>query len=231
MVLTNKLLVADEPTRQVRPSVITLFFQQYFAQELAEGLEKMKKPGRIHRMIFKEQLRSTLQQGIYAAYAGFCTRSDPNGQIVFPREHQGDEITYVVTQRIKPVLVNDATVRYFVLAESAAAEYYKLTRQFDPQKKVYYWRVKKIATPTNRRIPVMGITIFAKPQHLIIQEGDFITEGGANFILPDIWVTKYNTASVNALVFLKNSKYFAPVNKEYRYADERYATLINPYSS
>jgi len=207
------------------PHIITVFIKPYYVFNSPDAHKKLKKPGAITRTLLKHSLRGP-QQGIYATYAGFVTHSDINGQISFPRKHEQEEITYVLTQKIKPVIIKGNTVNYFVATSADETAFFSLKRLSDAQKNLYYWRVKRIETPTNKRIPVFALQFFVKPHHLFIEEGDFVTENSPHLFLPPIYTTKALTAGANALLFLKVSKFFSPIKFAYNYTTERYATLI-----
>ena len=218
-------------TRPIEPHIITFFVQPYQEQAIRPR-EKVQiiteTPGKLNRTILKKQLQSTRNQGLYATYFGLVTHSDANGQITFPRKHFKNEVTFVITQRIKPVMLYGNTVHHFDMSTSMPADFYRLELKEDVSKKIFYWDTKKIDAPTNRHVPVSAIILFAKPEHVIIYQGKTVTDASENFVLPTVYVKPTITTGINALSFLKISKYFRPVKFVYNYTPERYATMIKP---
>ena len=226
-------LVASQviQTRPIEPHIITFFVQPY-QEPVVRPHEKVQiiseTPGKLNRTILKRQLQSTRNQGLYATYFGLVTHSDANGQITFPRKHFKNEVTFVVTQRIKPVMLYGNTVHHFDMSTSMPADYYNLEIKQDAAKKYFYWDAKKIAAPTNKQVPVSAIILFAKPEHVIIYPGKTATDATENFVLPTVYIKPTITTGINALSFLKISKYFRLVKFVYNYTPERYATMIKP---
>ena len=213
--------------RAASPHVISIFLEPlYNAPKRLHLHEKLKKPGIINRTIIKHYVTSTSSKGIFATYAGFVSYSDNNGQIFFPRKHEKDEITYVLTQKIKPIILQSNTVNFFVVAPNANVAYVKAERLFDQQRKIHYWHVANQSIPETRRIPIFSINIFVKPQHIVIPEGDFVADDSPHLILPPIFTTSDISREAHALLFLKVSKFFSPVKLSYKYTTERYAVLI-----
>lgn len=227
----NSMVNQIQQTRPISPHIITFFVEPYEEQPTKDQ-QKIQKvietPGKLNHTILKKRLLNTRNQGLYATYFGFVTHSDANGQVTFPRKHLKDEITFVVTQRIKPVMLKGNTVHHFDLGATIDAAYYQLVRKQDSSKKFFYWDAKKIDIPTNRRIPISAIVLFAKPDNVIMYEGATVTDNNQNLVLPPIYVKPTITTGINALAFLKISKYFRPIKFVYNYTPERYATMIKP---
>lgn len=220
-------------TRTVNPHRITVFvkpFQEVVADagyHLKRFDKKTKTPGKINRTILKQQLERIRAIGLCVVYNGFCTVSDMNGEITFPRATQQDEVEYVIAQRIRPVILKGATVHHFVVPPSADVAYYQLKRNENEEENYFYWETTKKPVPDHRRVEANMMVFFAKPEQLVIQEELVVTTGEQNLFLPDIFVK--NTVASHALLFLKVSKYFSPVKFVYQYTDDRYATIIKPY--
>lgn len=187
--------------------------------------EKIRKPGRLARSLYKQQLRNTLNQGLYATYAGMCTHSDHTGQITFPRKTQEADFYFVVTKKINPIFLKNRTIHHFIINKKADASLYHIERKHDAQQQSDYWKITPKKIPTNRRIPNNGIVLHANPQQIYIPKTALVSSNRQNLVLPTIYTTKYITPEINALTFLKINKYFAPVRFSYKKALSHYATM------
>lgn len=222
---------ADEFVRPTSPYQITVFLKPltHDVDEAAKVLGKVSMPGKLTRAMVKTQLRPIYHTGVFAAYGGFCTYSDYNGQISFPRQTTDEFVEYIITQKIKPVLLRGNTVHHFVIPESADAAYFKVERKKAEDQKYDYWHTEAQNLPANRRISPFALIFFAKPNQLMIQEQDIVALSGQNLLLPDIFVKDSITSGASALLFLKVCKYFSPVKFAYQHTKDRYVRLIKPY--
>ncbi len=221
MILGQQVIIAE-------PNIIAFFkYEKPFIDLEAELLkEKIEKPGKINRWGLKQLLTIPLSTlGIIGAYAGYCTVSNSIGQLTFPRKHAKDEITVVITQKIKPVIVRGQTVRNFIVTPGAPSQWYTFTRNPADQKiRTPYWTVKDLDVTENTRIPAEALIIFAKPEDIKIPTSPIATIGGTTLLLPTLDITKLYRVEPNALQFLKVSKYFSPVKQYRRYLADRFAT-------
>lgn len=216
------------PTEKPILSPSTISFFATFSPP-APSAEKaamiLSTPGKLAHSLVKEELRRPVT-GLWAAYGGMCAYSDYQGQITFPRRHIGEEITFVITQKIKPIILSGNTVTTFVVAESAPCAYFIVRRR--ATKDLFYWETERIDIPTSRAIPPFAIILFAKPQEIIMNNDLVITNGSPNLLLPPIEVSRATSLAVNTLLFFKVNQYFAPVVRAYRVTDNRFATLLIP---
>lgn len=190
-----------------------------------------KRPDSVTRAIFKAKFNpqlNTTNRGVFVTYAGMSDTLNFNGQVTFPRQHQKDSVTLIVTQTIKPVIIRGNNVKYFVRDEKYPIAYYQTTRLFDATNEIYYWETKKIQQPTDPKIPASAFVIIARPDEIYIPEGTTLAMGGPNLLLPLIYPTQNLALNKNedALFFLKINNYFAPVHFIYKTSTERYAQMI-----
>lgn len=221
----------SSPIRRESPHVITAFMEPiptFDEQHEAERAYKLiDQPGKITRTIFKEKLKgNNSNRGAYALYSGFVDTFNENGQIIFPRKQQKDEIKLIVTRKIRPVILRGNTVEHFVRIKDQPIEYYSMKRSFDKDNDLYYWTTKKQNTPESKIIPASALIIFVKPHQVKIYEGKTIAMGGQNLLLPKIYPTKNITTDLNGISFLKINKYFKPVTFKSRRAPDRIGQII-----
>lgn len=219
MMLSQQSIIAE-------PNIIAFFkYEKPHIDLEAEMLQvKIDKPGKIARWGLKQLLTIPLSTlGIIGAYAGYCTVTNSIGQLIFPRKHAKDEITVVITQKIKPVIVRGQTVRNFIVTPGAAAKWYTFTRESNEKVPSAFWRVKSIDAQESARIPAEALIIFANPEDILIPHSPIATISGTTLLLPTLNVTKQYRVEPNALQFLKVSKYFSTVKLSHRYLADRFA--------
>jgi hypothetical protein len=230
ILIISNLLSAQLPTDSLTPPLITFFVRP--EQDLQKKLDadqlmkKSEKLGALDRLILKAQLAPAVTHGMYFLYAGMVARSDSNGQVIFPRKHAQDTIDLVITRTIRPVFLRGNIIHHFVISEKGDAQRYKLTRsssQIPP-----LWHIEKEEISPSTRISPLALIVFAKPDHVVIPLVDTVTTAGPNLVLPYIYVSPTATNSLNALNFIKVSKYFMPVKASYRFMPDRYGTIVNP---
>ena len=211
------------------PHIITLFFKpalkQYCQGGACDLLEHMHIPGYLNRVILNQKLMAKIVSGIYVSHAGLVAHSDSNGQVAFPLIHPDDSFTIAITDSIKPILLFSNTVHHLETIENNPAVFYTFTRT-KVEKAPPVWVVKKIDPPAGHKIPDDALVIFSQPEHIIVAEGTFHADEGQNAILPSIYINDSTPLSVNALQFIKINKFFAPIQKAYSYARDRYADVI-----
>jgi len=178
--------------------------------------------------ILQAQINAYTQRGIIATYHGYTTFSDHNGEIRFPRKHTSDDMFYVVTRSIQPVMGQGETVQHFTITKPDEARMYYLERKQDEQQASTYWDVRELDVTQDRKVPASAMVIFSHPEHIIVPVGTFATIDDGNLILPDMYVTKDMPIGPNALAFLRVNKYFAPVTRAHTYTADRYATGLRP---
>ena len=210
----------------VSPSTLSLFLvldTQNSSREKAT--RTLTTPGKLVHALVKEELRRPIP-GLWATYAGMCTFSDYQGQISFPRRNIDEEVTLLVTQKIKPIIFSGATVHRFTVAEGAPYALYTMTRK--NSRDTFFWEIASGELPPNRALSPFTLTLFAKPEEINVPNDLIITNGSPNLLLPTIGVARGANLTLNTLLFFKVNQFFAPVARAYRYTDDRFATLLIP---
>jgi hypothetical protein len=224
------MLCATASLHSMAPNIMTLFVKHWYSEQDFDSqklIKKLKQPGKYPRMMFKHMIKKMAQPGLYASYAGFMTYSDADGQIVFPRKHTKNEIIYVITPKIRPVIIHGTAVEFFIIDENKPAEMYRLTRQKTDDNQ-YYWHTEEIKIPQNRRVPSSAIVIHAKPKNIKIPTKPYATIDGQNLLLPPIFTKNEGVNVQQTLAILKVNKFFQPVDKRFKYTAKTYATAIMP---
>jgi len=193
--------------------VITFFIRPYpYAQPVNEQraqIKKLRKPGKLAKYHLKKLSRQAPTAGIFCSYAGFMDLSNRIGQVTFPRKHEEPELSFVITNRISPMLMAGNTIHHWDIMPGSKATQYSVKRQEDEQTGLWYWNVKKTKIPKNRIIPVKSILIFAKPKNFFIPEGITPTTDSPNLVLPTIYSRKNINIMHNALFVLSFRQFFS----------------------
>lgn len=210
----------------VSPSTISLFLVLDTENASREkAAHTLSTPGRLVHTLVKEELRRPVP-GLWAAYGGMCTFSDYQGQISFPRRNIDEEITLLVTQKIKPIIFSGSTVHRFTVAEGAPYALYTMVRK--NVRDTFFWEIRHGELPPNRAISPFALILFAKPEEIHVPNDLIVTNGSPNLLLPTIGVARGANLTLNTLLFFKVNQFFAPVVHAYRYTDDRFATLLMP---
>ena len=193
-------------------------------QSREDFLSQFGQPGYIDHMELKNKLRRRSVDSIYATYMGWCTMTDVNGRITFPRRHDKNEIILVFTRTLIPVLIDDNLVHHFVSGEPVA--YYRLEIAERGHNKEKYWKITQLPTPSDYVVPLYALVIIAKPEQIVIDDRFAPIIRGADLILPTLYAKPTLTPAMNALHFLKVNRYFSPVEFALRFAPQRYAKMV-----
>lgn len=225
--------ICNTSTPPVRHT-ITTFVRQIEpitkASQHEELLSALEKPGRVNRLLIKDKLyNAAYLPGLLATYGGFVTQSDHNGEIIFPRLSEQNEIRCVFTQKVRPVIFRGSTIKHFVVDPETPISLYKFKRIHDTEHNVYVWEIIPEELGPSHQLQPLDMVFFVKPKHVILEPHQLIvTHNDVNMVLPDILVKKKIRPAYSALNFVKASKYFAPVQYAYRTAPDRYAQqLVN----
>ena len=206
--------------------VISLFFRPLSLQEEPEKLEAFSKrwaePARIERY----QLRFSAERallgshtaGIPCLYAGFIAFSNANGQVLFPRLQEKEEMYVLITDAIETVMMTDTIVHHLRIPERAHAVLYHLTL-FDPDETVEsyaYWNITQENHQEhlleNGKIPDKTVIVIAKPKNVFYPEKQVITLETANLTLPNLYVRKTIDTITNALYILDFKQFFRHIH-------------------
>lgn len=189
----------------------------------------LSKPGKLSAKILKNHyLSSHACQGIFSTYWGYVTFSDLYGQSVFPRKQQKGTFKLLITEKIIPIIMIGNTIHHWEINPIIATELYSIELKQDPKTKHFYWETASIPLPSNNRIQLDTIVIFAKPKDLYIYQGKSRTYETENFILPDIYAKKNLNRISPALWILNVRQFFGPLTKELiKKSDTYYSDQLN----
>jgi len=230
--ITLLLVITRKLTTRVTevPHAIVLNFRQpiiHSKRTIAPSCKNLefllKTPGAVAGIHLESKPNSPC---IVALYGKNMASPDINGQIIFPRLHAEDEVTIVITKKIKPIMLHGKYAKHFI-GYGSKMVFYKITRKQETngkdatEKATYEWEVKKINPPADKIIPPLAIILLAESKKLCIQEG---TIGGAvpggNFMLPPIFVTEKLSDKV-CISALKIAKDYLPMRYHYTHATNR----------
>ena len=204
-ILTTLQLHADH--------VITFFIRPYpYVQPVNEAqklIKKLRKPGKLAKYHLNKFSHEAPTAGIFCTYAGFMDVSNRIGQVTFPRKQEDPELSFVITNRIFPMLMAGNTIHHWEIMPESKAAQYSVKRQQDEQTGLWYWNIQKMEVPENRIVPVTSILIFAKPKNVFIPEGITPTTDSPNLVLPTVYSRKNINIMHNALFVLSNRQFFA----------------------
>lgn len=196
--------------------VITFFVQNLPFTTPDEDATKFTKatatPGKVAQKI-AQSVAPSPHKGIFVTYGGYLAVTDFNGQVTFPRMQQKTDFTFIVTERIEPVMMIGNTVHHWILLKSVPAATYSLERKQSEQTQLSYWDVQHSKNPENDIIPLNSIVVFAKSKNIIVPSGITITNDTPQLILPPVYVVKNNNDILPALETLKVRQFFAPIVK------------------
>lgn len=158
-------------------------------------------------------------------YFGWTTVSDNKGQIVLPLKKTQSGITLIITPAIKPVLLNDALVSYFVL--DAPATSYKINEFKDEKAKKSYWQITKSKLEKNKKIPVDAIVILANPENIDLKNMQPMTPN-PNTVLPKLDINPKILKDMDdlALNFIEISNYFSVLNMQKKVTDKTISNIL-----
>ena len=169
-------------------------------------------PGKVAHKI-AHSVASSAHKGIFVTYGGYLAVTNFNGQVTFPRMQQKTDFTFIVTEKIEPVMMIGNTVHHWVLLKNVPASSYSVERKQSNQTQLYYWDVQKTENPENNIIPLNSIVVFAKSKNIIVPLGITLSNDSSQLILPPVYVVKNNNDLLPALETLNVRQFFAPVIK------------------
>lgn len=204
-----------------RHTQMTLFFREYpeFILETAgtpRNKPKYANPDFLSRQKIKALINPNLVNGIFATYAGFLSTSNSDGQIAFPIRHAQPMIYLIITTGVTPVTMNSTTIAYWELEPNHPVEVYKMERTKDSATGLFYWNVTQEPIPTDKKVPLTSILVFANPSSIVVPIGITVTENTPNLHLPDIYVKPEINKLSNALYVLYLKHFFGPVKRPFK---------------
>jgi len=199
--------------------VISLFLRPYPSvitpQKIARNAEKIKQPARLAYYSIKSLMHDPRTSGIFAAYRGYLTVSNYNGQILFPNKETKPIVQLLFTTRLTPIVMIGSTIHHWKLEEGTPAQLYKCERKQDEETENFYWETEEVSLPESLSIPAGTVWIVAAPQKVYVPLGISLTDKTQNFILPAVYVKKDIMKLKNALYILNIKHFFLPVKKEF----------------
>jgi hypothetical protein len=218
---------------EISPHIITFFIRSLPAdikpithQQIAQ---KIGTPGKVTKSMIKKALHTQhIYSGIYVAYAGFVSRSDMHGQVIFPRKNSTPDLRLVVVPHLQaqPIAPDKpATITGFTIPKGTAYSSYIYRRIHDPLTQEYAWQVTQDNNP-DTTIVWDWLLIFAHPDNIVVTPGTFATIMGENLVLPTVYATSKLTSALNALEFLTIRQYFAPVKTKFTIIREGYQERV-----
>lgn len=181
--------------------VISIFFKP--GPDLARYTQKIKKPGKLAKYSLQGIRDSEYTSGIIAMYAGYISASDKNGQLLFLRKQESDDLSIIITTQITPIVRFEQTIDHFELIRGIPTAMFNVSKTSPLDKGEYYWNIQPAEAPSDNTIPYASIVIFAKPHDIQINTGTFKTTDGNNIILPPFFVQKKINIIKNALYTLQ----------------------------
>lgn len=190
---------------------INLLIKEYPEDEL-----KKQSPLIDRSYLSKQIMRSTFYQpvnvGIYGIYNGYLSRSNDFGLLSFSRKTQREQFNLVVTNNMKPTFMISNTIDQWQITHPEEAAMFQIKRHKDPETKLYYWKVLKMAIPPDHMIPLHSIIIIAKPKNIYVPLGATPTTKFPNLVLPPIYAKRGLDRIKNALFVVNIKAFFAPTN-------------------
>ncbi len=204
------------------PPIISFFFkpfphvQQMTQQELQKKANKKSKKLQKAYKAPKYTLQfldTNIAAGIYTTYTGQLVASDLNGQVTFLRKQEKPDINILITTKITPNIRTANTIHHWELELGTPAELYNIVRQENPDTQALFWSVTKQSLPSNNRIDLDTIVIFAKPKNIYVPTGITITGKSSHLTLPNFYVKKSINKEENSLYILQIKHFFGPIKK------------------
>ncbi len=192
--ITHSLLRAETP------HILTFFLEPY--PEIAKEKSTVQK--------------FPYEQAIFATYFGYETTSDNNGQIQFPLKKVESSFYLLITTQIEPVFMLYNTIHHLELKDGSTYSFYSIERKVDEKTQIYFWDVQTIPFPKDYKIPAHTIILRTNPKNIYVPTGISITTNSPQIVLPPVYVKSQTSFPEDALSFLENKEFFAPINRTYK---------------
>lgn len=201
--------------------LVTFFIQTYPTNTATLDHHKLyntiTSTGKLHNKILRKNILQTqTNDGIFSAYWGYLAVSDLNGQVSFPRFQQSNSFNLLITDRIQPIMMLGNTIHHWQLEANVDAKLYSFQFYQDPGHEDY-WNIEEKILPSDKRISLDTIILFAKPKDIYIMIGKQPATENPNIVLPDVIYAKKSLNRIApALWLLKMRQFFGPVIKNYK---------------
>ena len=170
---------------------------------------------------------NTHYSGVYASYAGYVEISDHGGQIRFPRKHQGDSLSVLVTPKINPIFLQGKTIHHFEVDITTPYAFYEIKKRENPKTKKTVWDVREKKLGTQRAIPYDTLILFAKPDQIKVPLGEHAFMKGSQLILPKMYTSATITNNLNAIQVLTIRQFFSPLVPLYKTGDQEVTVQLS----
>jgi hypothetical protein len=160
-----------------------------------------------------------------AAYGGYLTFTNNNGQIILPRKTEAKQIHLLITPTIVPIFSVVNNISHWQIPTKNKAAMYTITKQTNPKNNKSEWLTKKDTISTDHHVPLHTIIVFAHPDNAHMLTGESPTMPGDQFVLPSIFATK-PLKIVKSSIILPNIKPFlGKMKTAYELMPYGYATI------
>ncbi len=224
----NPTLYSDE--------VVTFFMKPYpiiASQDYSDAVAKtLENPAFIESNRIHGILQHNLGAGIFSTYHGYLGISDYNGQTTYPRKQVNPLIYLVITTRITPNIITGNTIHHWELETDTPVKIYSIERKNDIYSSLSFWDTQQVENlPTDNRIPLDSIVIFADPTYIYLPTGVTVVQDHdrPNIILPDVYVKHGIELYSNTLYVLNIRQFFGPVKFMQKKREKDYSTLVVPH--
>lgn len=176
-----------------------------------------RPPSKLSRKMVKGEYAAYFKPalgGFMALYAGYITCSDQNGIISFPLRHSAPKIYLAITNVIKLIKVRDNTVSHREYSpQEAPVQLYLFEKKQELDGQVY-WSIKEEKVPENNKINPLTLVILTKPKNIVVAPGDYLTNGGIQLILPEVYVVGNGGVVQTILKSLDYKNFFEGIKVE-----------------
>lgn len=219
---------ATAPAERHDPHVITWSFVTKELEDIPITSENLPDiigvPGAAENAALRQREQAQVVSGIMVLYAGRITVSDLHGQVMLPLVGPTDELTLIVTERIKPRILHGNTVETWTLDARYPAEWFSLKRI--PAGKGFMWSIRReVIADTHQEVPYTAIVICVDPEAIEIPVGTWPTAGGINLIVPNIYMTGVRAQTPSSLNTIAVNRFFRPTHRWFASAPARYGVI------
>ena len=211
-------------------ALLSFYFAPYPVTQDKELLQKLHdrvtQPSKIAKDSLYKQ-RKNIVDGIFAAYAGYVTVSNFDGEVSFPLMQDKKKLNVLVTTRVTPIFMNEGTVSNFELEEGTPAKMYSFEKKYDKDANEWYWNIDQAELPKDNIIPLATVIIFSKPEKIAIPTGIYLSKKSPHLLLPPIYVKKNVNKMSNALYVLNLKHLFADVETMHKREKAKLLSIIN----
>jgi hypothetical protein len=221
--------------------------EQMSPEELSKAL---KQPGYVAEQALKSKSKwSSSVAGIMCLYAGNVATSDTNGEVIFPKLQQQDNIYLLITKGVgfgPDYIIAPSTVHNWgqkketelSLDTEKSYEIYLITFKHDDKLEISYFDTKKATFPDIEDqnsahwrhgryiIPLNTITIISDPSDIFVPIGATITKYSPNLTLPPLFIKRTFCFIYNSLYTLAIKQYFNQEQATHQLEGQTVSTIL-----